>query len=189
MASESKTCGRCGKRFERACGRGKASWAKARFCSAACWARKPLRERLLRAIKVEESGCWEWQSWLNDGGYGRLHIQKEDGAGRYIVLAHRASYEEFVGHIPDGAILMHSCDNRKCINPDHLSVGDYSLNLREAYSRGRVGKLSTEKAEIIRAGGKSDSEFANQFGVTVQSIRAVRLGRSWQPLPQLEEGR
>jgi len=75
----------------------------------------PVRERILRNIEVvTESGCWIWMSDLNNGGYGLLKF------GRKRELAHRISYREFRGSIPEGLELDHLCRVRCCVNPDHL---------------------------------------------------------------------
>lgn len=57
------------------------------------------------------SGCWSWRLCLNKAGYGKA-LQRR--------LAHRVSYETFVGPIPEGLALDHLCRNRCCVNPWHL---------------------------------------------------------------------
>lgn len=59
---------------------------------------------------VVSSGCWEWQGWLNESGYGWHRKQ----------YAHRFSYERHIGPIPDGLVLDHLCRNPRCVNPEHL---------------------------------------------------------------------
>jgi hypothetical protein len=69
------------------------------------------------------TGCWEWIGQISNSGYGRTTIRDPDGSMR-MESAHRASYEVFVGPIPDGARVRQTCDNRLCINPDHLELID-----------------------------------------------------------------
>lgn len=93
--------------------------------------RKSIRERLLAGIKKVPSGCWEWQGSLSKSGYA--HIGINDRTYR----AHRISYTEWVGEIPAGMLVCHTCDNRKCINPEHLWLGTNSDNMRDCVSKGR----------------------------------------------------
>ena len=73
-----------------------------------------LRARVRRSVDVSENGCWLWRLRLDRHGYGAMHL---DGRTR---LAHRVAYEAFVGPIPDGLTLDHTCRVRHCVNPDHL---------------------------------------------------------------------
>lgn len=66
--------------------------------------------------------------------------------GCNLYKSHRFSYELHYGEIPDGMLILHSCDNKKCVNPAHLSVGDYAQNIQEAWDRG-IRKY-TEKQRI-----------------------------------------
>lgn len=88
----------------------------------------PVRPRLeARHVKNEVTGCWEWTAGTNGvSGYGTINVR-----GRQT-LAHRASYEEYVGPIPEGRELDHLCRNRKCINPAHLDPVTSSENHRRS---------------------------------------------------------
>lgn len=67
------------------------------------------------------SGCWEFNAKGDKNGYGHVRGKK----------AHRISFEHFVGPIPDGLHVLHSCDNPPCINPAHLRVGTQADNMRD----------------------------------------------------------
>lgn len=73
------------------------------------------------------NGCHEYQGSINNRGYGKFRWEGKQ------VLAHRASYERKNGSIPEGKLICHTCDNRKCINPNHLYAGTYGDNARDRY--------------------------------------------------------
>ncbi len=79
-----------------------------------------------------ENGCIEWTGPLFGGGYGscspRFH------PSRY---AHRAVYEDQIGKITDGMCVCHKCDNKKCVNPQHLFLGTVQDNIRDKISKNR----------------------------------------------------
>lgn len=74
-----------------------------------------LKDRLPHLVRITETGCWDWSRYVDSDGYGRVKIR-----GKSERRAHRAVYEELVGHIPDGMDLDHLCRNRRCVNPEHL---------------------------------------------------------------------
>lgn len=81
---------------------------------------------------VDERGCWNWLGSIQNrgDGYGTLQINGSS------TKAHRISYTAWVGPIPDGLFVLHSCDNKRCINPDHLRVGTQADNMRDVSERG-----------------------------------------------------
>lgn len=79
----------------------------------------PLRMYLLQRIVVDDAtGCWNWTGSCDRHGYGRINR----GGGCQRTGAHRASYAEFVGPIPDGFHVHHNCRNPRCLNPAHLAA-------------------------------------------------------------------
>ena len=138
--------------------------------------------------KVKKAGpndCWEWQAYTNTGGYGRFKA-----GGNDILLAHRYSYELHHGPIPDGSIVMHSCDNPPCCNPAHLSVGTHKENAADKVDKGRgfslrgevnpKSKLTEEAVRTIRASSERSVVLAEQYGVNRVTIAKARYGRSWK---------
>lgn len=143
--------------------------------------------------KVEKStgnGCWNWNAGVSEG-YGVFSINGKP------TLAHRFSWTLANGPIPKisgryhGAVVMHACDNRLCVNPDHLRLGTQSDNVRDMIQKGRkvVAPSNGEKhgnakftdADVveIRLSGKSDPELAAQYGVTPEAINYART-RGWR---------
>lgn len=145
--------------------------------------------------KVDRSGdCWNWTGTRFGNGYGDIHIWR-DGKWTHG-LAHRVMYELVHGPIPAGMNVLHSCDNRRCVRPDHLHLGSQSENIREMDARGRRNtttyargeqsgnaKLTDEDVRVIRAvyTGRygEPSILARRYNVSVQVINAVLSGKTW----------
>jgi hypothetical protein len=102
-------------------------------------------ERLLTKILLRpDSGCWEWQAFRDQDGYGTFWLNGENRR------AHRASYELFVGPIPDAATLDHLCRNRSCVNPEHLEPVSIGENLMR--SPVAPASVNASKTHCARAG-------------------------------------
>lgn len=84
--------------------------------------KEPLKERLLRHVQQDASGCWLWTSTIIWNGYGQIWAL---GGARY---AHRVAYEVFKGPIPKGLDIDHLCRVRHCVNPDHLEPVTRKVN-------------------------------------------------------------
>jgi hypothetical protein len=89
---------------------------------------------------VDNNGCLEWTGAITKGGYGHLHL------GDKFVYAHRLSFELSGGVLPEGYFACHSCDNKKCINPEHIWAGTNSENLKDAQAKGlmRISKHGSD---------------------------------------------
>lgn len=81
--------------------------------------------------KADGDCCWLWQGRTNERGYGLLSVGGRDR------FAHRISYALHRGAVPEGALVLHSCDTPACVRPDHLCAGDAAENVRDMVSRGR----------------------------------------------------
>lgn len=125
--------------------------------------------------------CWEWTGSHNEKGYGTLW------AGRHI-KAHRLSFELFQSPIPAGLHVMHSCDNRGCVNPAHLSLGTNADNLHDAESRGRIrrgerhpnAKFTNDQVLDIYCGTKTTKFLAKLYGVSIRTINKIKDGSSYR---------
>jgi hypothetical protein len=140
-----------------------------------------LKCRLLNRIK-EVNGCWEWQGKITNGGYGEITEHRK------YMLAHRASYKTFKGEIPHGKQVCHTCDNRKCINPEHLWIGTAKENIADAKAKGRLSeqpmkKLSIEEVREIRgqlARGISTVHLASEYNVSVTLIWYIKHNKHYK---------
>jgi Pectobacterium phage endonuclease len=155
------------------------------------YASTPLAERFQR--KVQQAGdCLEWTGSTNRSGYGHFNV-----GGNRPKLAHRVAWE--LAHnatIPPGLIVMHTCDNPRCVKPSHLRLGTFADNTRDMFSKGRGcpdiykkrgvesvnAKLNPDAVHQIRAGraaGETISALARAHGVSRPTINAILRGKTW----------
>ena len=78
---------------------------------------------------MADDGCWSFNGYKS-GGYAYYYDGTRD------VRAHRYAYELWKGDIPEGSVVMHSCDNKGCVNPAHLTAGTQQQNILDVYKRG-----------------------------------------------------
>jgi hypothetical protein len=138
--------------------------------------------------------CWMWLAQLSHEGYGKIERgSKSDGTKRPW-LAHRVSYELEHGSCPDDRQVNHGCDNRRCVNPAHLHLGDHQSNAREMVERGRhkptgfkgsrCGQAKLNEAKVIaaraaHAAGEKIKVLARQYGVSQRAMQFALSGRNW----------
>ena len=144
-------------------------------------------------IPEPNSGCWLWTAYVYPSGYGQFRLSRDPRAA--CTGAHRASWELHRGKIPDGMLVCHRCDNRLCVNPDHLFIGTYEDNNRDAARKGRSkwkgpralpraeqhhsAKLNWDTVREIRASSNPDNFFVKKYGVSFAAIANVRSGKTW----------
>ena len=135
-----------------------------------------------RYIPVTESGCWLWLNQPMKNGYGVIYH-----AGRNV-YAHRISWEIHRGPIPAELCVLHSCDVRICVNPDHLFLGTRTVNQQDMKmknrstqgSRNPMSKLTETHVQMIRSFTHlSTHHLAALFSVDDETIRTIRNGQRW----------
>lgn len=149
------------------------------------WTKTTLKERLVAKAKANpDTGCWDWTA-SKSKGYGQIMV------GEKPQRAHRVSFEIFRGEVPDDLHVCHRCDNRACINPEHLFLGTNADNTADKVAKGRqhrlrgtahgMAKLTEADVLTIRsATHATDPELAARYGVGPEAISAVRHRRNWK---------
>ena len=141
-------------------------------------ARRNAAQQYIRGkSRVEASGCWNWLGSTSITGYGRCKCFGEQ-------RAHRVSYAAFKGPIGNGFIL-HSCDNPKCVNPEHLRLGSHADNARDRAIRNRHGKQKLTPVQVLEIRTRTDvsgHQLAAIYGVDNKAIRQIKKGETWKHL-------
>ena len=110
---------------------------------------RDLEYRLWDNVLVTDKECWEWQGATHESGYGILTV-----AGGKTKSTHRLAYELHYGDIPEGLMVLHKCNNRICINPDHLYVGTHNDNMNDMADsnnlKGELNPMSILTEENVR---------------------------------------
>lgn len=143
--------------------------------------------RFLEKVVFGASGCWTWRGHVDAIGYGRFPHLGEN-------KAHRVSHALFKGPIAAEMLVLHKCDNRQCVNPDHLFLGTQRDNMRDMISKGRgyspsltgaknpMAKLTWEKTAEIRSmveAGATQRAASLRFGVSAMTVSRIIRKESW----------
>lgn len=144
-------------------------------------------DRLKARTEIDDkTGCWNWVGSYTKKGYGKMSL------GNWPHKTHRISYIIHKGPIPHGLVVMHSCDNRKCWNPAHLSVGTQRDNVHDMIKKGRrntargrrnaSSKLIEEDVPVVLyliKRGCSQRLIGELFGVAHVQIGRIARGEGW----------
>lgn len=125
--------------------------------------------------------CWEWLGAGKGNGYGNLTFEGESKS------AHRHSFNLFKGEIPDGMDVCHTCDNRWCVNPDHLFLGTRAENMADCCQKGRGagGNRKHLKEETLqeikrRLNGQIPmGRIAKDLNVNYSTVTAIARGDAY----------
>lgn len=121
--------------------------------------------------------CWPWIGAGKGNGYG--HTSRGP--------AHRVSYELFVGPVPEGMDVCHRCDNRACVNPDHLFVGTRAENMADMKAKGRGAggcrkHLREHQVQEVRrrlSAGVPQADIARTMNIHRSTVSAIKQGKSY----------
>jgi hypothetical protein len=133
--------------------------------------------------------CWPWLAKSKTKkGYGVMR-----GQDNKQTTAHRFAYESKYGQIPDGLMVLHSCDNPPCCNPSHLFLGTGTDNAADRDSKKRgtrpplhkgeshpLAKLTKRQVDEIRQASGTLREISEQYGIGMSQVSAIRKGKGWK---------
>lgn len=138
---------------------------------------------------IRQDGCWGWKGATDKDGYPAF---KGEFDGVKYNKAHRYSYARSYGEHPGSMLVMHSCDNPTCTNPDHLTLGTPQDNMRDKVAKGRMrvpkgenaghALLTEPQVLAILADPRSYQEIAADYGVKASTIGSVKSRKSWSHL-------
>ena len=139
--------------------------------------------------KIVENDCWECTSHCtNDVGYVRVNNKGKQESG------HRYMYRKYYGDIPQGKVVRHKCDNRWCVNPNHLSIGTHADNVKDRVKRnrsaigvnnGRSKLKELEVLEIFKDNTTPKMQLARKFNIDPKVIRDIKNGITWKSVTGL----
>lgn len=130
--------------------------------------------------------CWIWVAGLSPDGYGKFK------SGGRTYRSTRFLWAHLHGEIPEGMHVLHDCDNKRCVKPDHLHLGTNIDNMREGVERCRflygsnnpAGKLTEDAVVDIRTSSLTQWELAHKYGVNQAVVWRALRGFTWRRVNQ-----
>ena len=134
--------------------------------------------RFMAKVLVADSGCWNWTSTLSRGGYGKFWLIDRQAK------AHAVAYELFSGPT-NWKWVLHKCDNRKCVNPSHLYLGDAKQNAKDRTDRQRWSVWTPFSVVVaIRdkyaSGSYTQQQLASEYGINQTQVSRYVLNQQRQ---------
>jgi hypothetical protein len=131
----------------------------------------------------KNNGCWVWRLRIGNHGYGQTGMLTFKTEKRDF-LAHRLSWMLFRGDIHDDLCVLHKCDNKPCVNPDHLFLGTRIDNAHDRDAKGRTVNGMIGKGYLV-AGDKHGMYGVRRFGPDnpMYGIRGPKNPRFGKPSP------
>jgi hypothetical protein len=129
------------------------------------------------------NGCWEWNSHLDSyKKYGNFNYQGK------MWRAHRLSYIFHKGNFDQTLFVCHTCDNPKCVNPDHLFLGSTQDNTVDRVQKDRSAKgeangdsrLTEIQVREIRQSNEKTKILVDRYKVSKQTILKIKQYKSWK---------
>ena len=145
----------------------------------------PKRRIWLCSEADPETGCWIWQKGKDKDGYGQFSFKNKN------YRAHRVAYRLYVGPIPKGMQVLHTCDTPSCVNPAHLFLGNNNDNMADKVQKGRqakgedngLSKLTEDQVREIKKrllGTETISDIARDYPVDRKVVSRIKAGTNWK---------
>lgn len=131
-----------------------------------------------------DDACWLWHGSINGRGYGRVFWKGG------MKLAHREAWKMANGAIPQGLLVCHRCDVKRCVNPRHLFLGSAQANTDDMKTKGRQclgervksSKLTAAQVVAIRADNRPYKVISREYGIGLPNISWIKTGKGWRHL-------
>lgn len=140
--------------------------------------------------KPLKSGCVPFTG-ANNNGYGLFSWRHQLGEDCRTLGAHVASYRLFKGEVPEGMLVMHKCNNRRCVNPDHLEAGTQKQNMEHCIASGRIARGHNQglavmtwprvrKLRRLYDKGFTQVQLAAMFAISQPTVSQIVRGTTWK---------
>jgi hypothetical protein len=181
---DTKNCVKCGKPFSRNPHYSQKQWDLSQFCGRECSTRRFAAQNPMDGffshISIDPvTRCWNWIGARDEAGYGLFRRNR----------AHRHLFQQAVGDIPPGVLVLHRCDNPGCVSPAHLFLGNHQDNVDDMLLKGRGNKargeaagnarLTADDVINIRRDDRTQEKIASDYGVAQTTISAIKRKLNW----------